>query len=91
MIRSSRHAQHRAAQRAIPEIVLSLLDHFGKRRRIAGKQVRYFDARTREALRHALREALGHWDSLGNAYVVVDARSEAVITVGHRHRRMRHR
>lgn len=90
MIHSSRHARQRAAQRAIPEIVLSLLDHFGRRRRIAGGQIRYFDARTREALRHAMKEALNRWDALGNAYAVLDAQAKTVVTVGHRTQRLRH-
>lgn len=89
MSRLSTHAQQRAAQRAIPALLLCLLDQFGTRRRVPGGVVRYFDAATRDHLRHALKDLLGRWDALGQAYAVLDPEADKVITVAHRTRRWR--
>ena len=89
MARITAHAYQRAVQRAIPPLLVCLLIEFGTRRRVAGGIVRYFDGATREKLRRDLRELLGRWDSLGDAFAVLDPDARYVVTLGHRTRRQR--
>lgn len=91
MRRLTAHAHQRAVQRAIPPLLVCLLTEFGTCRRVADGLVRYFDAATRDRIRRELKNLLGHWDSLGDAFAVLDSDDRQVITLGHRTRRLRRR
>jgi hypothetical protein len=85
----SRHARQRAAQRAIPEFHLELLQAFGETvDQKGGSVVLRFAADRREQLRRQLADALAHWDQLQSAYAVIAPEGQ-VITVAHAHGRTR--
>ncbi len=85
----TRHAQIRAQQRGIPALIQEWLLAYGAIKMSHGAQVRYFD----KAARKRLQKEMGALvvDRLGdllNVYLVEDEGS-AVITVAHRHRRIK--
>lgn len=83
------HAVARMQQRGIPPLVVDLLQTFGRTRYQNGSTVLYFDNKARQRAQLALKDALQNFDKLGNAYLIEANDSGAVITVGHRHERIR--
>lgn len=86
----SQHAQHRLQQRAIPSLVLDLLEECGSVARTRDGESLYFDKAARRRLRHRLGGERGMrliepW--LGIYAVIGD--QGLVITAGHRQRRLR--
>jgi hypothetical protein len=91
MIRAStRHAETRGQQRAIPALIGSLLVEYGASMHRDGGEVFYFDKAARKRLKAAVGgdrslELLGR---LINTYAVV-SRDGRVVTVAHRIRRLK--
>lgn len=84
------HAQHRLQQRAIPSLVLDLLEECGSVARTRDGESLFFDKAARRRLRHRLGGERGlrliePW--LGIYAVVSD--QGLVITAGHRRQRLR--
>jgi hypothetical protein len=85
----SRHAQERAQQRAIPLMVVDLLERFGSSMRCGGADRLFFDKRaTRRLKQHMGDRGLKPVERWLRVYAVVgdDAR---VVTVAHQSRRFR--
>lgn len=87
------HAQTRLQQRGIPETVVDTLLEYGREvHDHRGSTILYFDSRTRLQLPHLLRHTLSHQAPSGleshlDAYVVL-SRDGAVVTIGHRTKRI---
>ena len=87
------HAQARLQQRGIPEIIVDSLLEYGREvHDHRGSTILYFDSRTKlqleQLLRHSLsHQTLGSLESHLDAYVVL-GRDGAVVTVGHRTKRI---
>ena len=88
-MRLSSHAAKRLQQRALPPLIVDLLQRYGRERRQAGATILYFDSRARETARAALHDTLARFDHLDDAYLIESADTGMVITVGHRISRMR--
>ena len=82
------HAERRLQQRAIPEVVLEWLLHFGTPVQQDGSEVYCLDKASRRRLqRHLGRRLYRRVEDLLDVYVVV-SRDGTVITAGHRLERM---
>lgn len=83
----TRHAQARLQQRAIPPIIVELLDRFGASVCSNGAELLFFDRSSRKALRRHLGGDRGFRliEAWLDVYMVI-ADSGQVITVGHRTR-----
>ncbi len=90
--RTSRHAEVRSRQRGIPPLILDWLVRYGNREHDGhGAEVHFFDRAARRRLGQVAGDAaLGRLGDLLDAYAVVSA-DGAVVTVGHRYRRIRRR
>lgn len=85
------HALSRMQQRAIPPILLDLLERYGREHATVNGTVLAFDERGREKARRALDDAVSRFDKLDDVYLVEASDSGAVVTVGHRSRRLHRR
>jgi hypothetical protein len=85
----TRHAQARLQQRAIPPLVVELLERVGSATRADGADILFFDKAARKRLRRHLggERSLKPVERWLNVYVVV-ADGGPVVTAGHRHRRI---
>ena len=84
------HALQRMRQRGIREAVLQTVLDYGREHRDShGGRVVWLDRQARRFLRGELGCNLGELEKHLRAYAVV-ADDDAVITVGHRNRRIRH-
>lgn len=86
----TRHAADRLQQRGIPPVVVELLDRFGAAERCGGAERLYFDRQAEKRVCAFLggprsMRVVEPW--LGVFAVIAD--DGAVITVGHRHGRLR--
>lgn len=86
---TSKHAQTRIQQRAIPPLIITWLEEYGAHKRGAGgAEIVYFDKKSRRALeRDAGKRVVELLADLLNAYLVLV--EETVVTVGYRYRRIR--
>ena len=86
---STEHATARLRQRGIPLELLELLVEYGEERYDGhGARVLGFSKRTRERLRKDVgKKVYARWESRLNVFAVV-ANNEALVTVGHRLRRL---
>lgn len=84
----TRHAAARLQQRCIPQLLVELLYRHGREAHQDGSTVIYFDQKARRKAQEELREALKRFDKLADAYLVESARNGAVVTVGHRTKRI---
>lgn len=83
----SKHASDRSQQRGIPPLIMEWLFEFGMEEHHRGRQIVYFDKRSRRSLRRAVgRQVITKLDKYMNCYLVVD--DGMVITVGHRFARI---
>jgi len=89
-IQMTKHADTRQQQRGIPPLILEWLTSYGTTSHDHhGTEIRYFDKRSRKALARAVgEEIVSHLSALLDTYAVVSG-SGAVITVGHRFRRVK--
>ena len=84
----SKHARDRSQQRGIPPLIMEWLFEFGMEEHHRGRQIVYFDKKSRKSLRRAVgRQAIAKLDKYMNSYLVVEDGN--VITVGHRFSRIR--
>jgi len=93
MVEISQHARRRMQKRSIPPIVLDWLQDYGSRQYDGrGAFIQYFDhaAKARLSRNYGHRFVQTH-DRYLRVYMVEDTAGEAVITVGHRTRRVRRR
>jgi hypothetical protein len=83
------HAQTRLQQRGIPEIIVDSLLEYGREiHDHRGATILYFDKHVRQLLRDSLsHQSLRNLESHLDTYAVLD-RDGAVITVGHRTKRI---
>lgn len=88
---TSKHAKRRMQQRGIPPLVMRWLIEFGQLRYDhRGGIAYYFDRRSRRNLEREFgTKVVARLSGFLNAYVVLSARDETIITVGHRYRRLR--
>jgi hypothetical protein len=88
--RLSNHAQTRLQQRAISMPILDCLLSFGSKvHDHRGAEILFFDRRARDRIRHAVGDqAFKYVQGKLNSYAVV-AVDGAVLTVGHRTKRIR--
>lgn len=86
----TRHAEVRMQQRGITMATLqSLLEYGAKTHDHRGAAIVYFDKKAKSRIRKvSQRQAYQALEKQLNAYAVVTAEG-AVVTVGHRHRRIR--
>jgi hypothetical protein len=91
--RLSRHASQRLQQRAIPGLVVTLIhDHGSSTHSSEGTEVLFVDKAARKRIRQAVGgdrvySLLERWL---DSYLVLSAEG-AIITAGHRHRRIKRR
>ncbi len=81
---TTKHADVRIQQRAIPPLVLAWLQKYGTTQYSHGAQKRYFDKQARKKLKREFGEQVV--DRLGDlldSYIVVDDEG-LIITAGHR-------
>ena len=92
MLRYTKHAQKRTQQRAIPDMAVKVIRHYGKRRYHKGAEVYCIDKKARALLEQYLqtymskqeyRKIVKHLD----CYIVVS--DGDVITVAHRNIRLK--
>lgn len=85
----TRHAKLRAQQRAIPPLIVEWLETYGAIEvDHRGAEIRYFDQKARRRLGKVVgHQVVGLLGRLLDAYAVV-GKSGAVITVGHRIKRI---
>lgn len=83
------HASARLRQRAVPHELLSLLNEFGRKKRVSGGAImRYFDARSRARMRAAVgRTRYANIEKKTHVYTI-EAEGR-LITVGYRMARVR--
>ena len=87
-MKKTNHAEIRAQQRAVPEIVVTWLHAYGAKRYSHGARLRFFDRAARRRLaRHVPQEQLKQHEQKLNAYLV-ESFDDVVVTVGYRHRRI---
>jgi hypothetical protein len=88
----TKHAAVRQQQRCIPPLIDEWLDRFGEENYDGhGGVIRYFSKRSIRAMRRCFgREPLRRMADKLNAYKVEDSRSGSVLTIGYRHKRIRH-
>jgi hypothetical protein len=86
---TSRHATHRMQQRSIPPLVVTWLLEFGKMRYDhRGGIVYYFDSHSRRNLERVVgSRVVARLSDYLNTYAVASASDDALVTVGHRHKR----
>ncbi len=85
----TRHAQERARQRSIPQIVIDLVVDFGRVQRHRGADVYSLDKRSRRSVRSYLGcELYRRIEEFLGVYVVV-ADAGRIITVAHRYTRLK--
>ncbi len=86
----TRHAQTRMRQRCISPAALEALLDYGRSRYLhsRGRELVYFDKKAREKLARDVPSAAREIGRLGKTYAVL-GRDGAVVTVGHRFRRIR--
>lgn len=89
-IHMTKHADIRQQQRSIPPLILEWLTSYGTiSHDHRGAEIRYFDKRSRKALAKAVGdEVVSRLSALLDTYAVVSG-SGAVITVGHRFKRVK--
>ena len=89
-IQMTKHATARKQQRCIPPLIMEWLTSYGTTSHDHhGAEIRYFDKRSRKALAKAVgEEVVSRLSGLLDTYAVV-AGSGAVITVGHRIKRVK--
>jgi hypothetical protein len=80
------HAEARIQQRAIPPIVVELLERFGSETRSGGADLLFLDKAARKLLRRHLGRSFRSFEYL-DAYAVVSDQGR-VVTVGHRSKRI---
>lgn len=87
--RFSRHAEDRLRQRGIPPIIVELLDRFGATERCGGAEKLFFNKRSRQRLLQHFGGArsLRVVEPWLDAFVVLSD-DGAVVTVGHRQKRV---
>ncbi len=86
------HARIRMQQRGIPPAALEILLDFGREAHVhhRGRRVVLFDKRCRRKLADQLgRKAIRAVERYLDAYAIVGP-DDAVVTVGHRHRKFAH-
>jgi hypothetical protein len=90
LVLTSKHASRRMQQRGIPPWVVTWLVEFSQiRYDHRGGIMYYFDRRSRRNLEREVGSRLvARLSDYLNVYVVVSSRDEAVVTVGHRYRRL---
>ena len=86
-MKTTKHAQVRAQQRRIPDVVIDMLERFGAVAYQRQARIRYFD---KKAWRHALHYTGGQLADSGwsNAYLITGTDGQ-VVTVGSRYKRMK--
>ena len=83
------HAQRRLQQRGIPSFVVDLLDQFGAMERCGGADRLYFDKAARRQLSdHFGAKHLPLFEKWMRVYAVVSD-TGYLVTVAHRHRRLK--
>lgn len=89
MIGMSSHAQTRAQQRGVPPLVIDWLMQYGAREHDhRGAEIYYFDRRSRRELAQQVgHDIVDRLSSLLDAYIVIGTEG-AVITVGHRYKKI---
>lgn len=87
---NTQHAQARAQQRGLPPFIEELLDRYGEEKHLGGGAVvRFISKRGRRHMEHDMgRQPVAKLSQWLNAYEVCST-DGAVITVGHRTRRLR--
>ena len=83
------HASKRMQQRAIPTVVLELLERFGSERRCSEAYRLFFDKAARKRLRSHMGgpRSIKHIEQWLNVYVVIGDNGK-VVTAAHRTRRV---
>ena len=86
------HARMRAKQRAVPRLIVEWRDPYGAACHDGrGATIRYYDQRSRKALaREVGREIVDRLGALLDTYLVLGG-DGAVITAGHRYKRIKRR
>lgn len=84
----TRHASVRCQQRGIPPLILEWLLEYGAQSKASdGAQTYFFDKRARRKIEKACgRQIVRRLGDLLNAYLVIA--DNAIVTVGHRHKRI---
>jgi hypothetical protein len=85
----SNHAVKRMQQRAIPPIIVDLLQRYGETRYQRGSTVLYFNRKGHHKAAEELREALARIDKHRDAYLVEANDSNSILTVGYRSERIK--
>jgi hypothetical protein len=85
----SHHASQRMQQRAIPPIVVDLLDRFGSTQRSNGAETVFFDKAARKRLEQYVggRRSMRHLEALLGFKMVVGDNGR-IVTVAHRTKRI---
>jgi len=83
----TRHAEVRLQQRAIPPILIDLLERHGSEIRSNGADLLFFDKTARKRLKRYLGRSFRHFETYLDAYVVISDQG-SVVTAGHRSKRV---
>ena len=88
----TRHARVRLQQRAIPPMIVGLLEQFGSEFRSGDADIIMFDKAAKKKLTHAFGgpRGLKAFEPWLDAYVVM-SNDGSVLTAGHRHSRVAYR
>ncbi len=84
---TTKHAELRLRQRAIPAIILEWLDEFGAHTKQNGSELVFFDQESRRRLQRYLGRLYARVEEFLDAYAILSQDGD-VITVGHRYKRM---
>jgi hypothetical protein len=85
------HARVRLQQRGIPKLIVELLYRHGREVHQDGSTVIHLDERAIRKAQEELRDTLMRFDKLADAYLIESASNGAVVTVGHRIKRISRR
>jgi hypothetical protein len=85
----SNHARQRMQQRAIHPLMIDLLYRYGREQQQNGSTMLFLDKRARDKAWKALQDVKQRFDKLSDAYLVEADGDGTVITVGHRHKRIK--
>jgi len=83
----TRHAEARLQQRAIPPILVELLERHGSEIRSGGADLLFFDKAAQKRLKRYLGRSFRFFERYLDAYVVINDQG-SVVTAGHRSKRV---
>jgi len=84
----SQHAAKRMQQRGISHKVICWLEQFSEKKRVAHGQALFFGKRGRFRMKQQLGRTYAKWDQMiASVYLV--AEEQTIVTVGHRHKRIK--